>query len=496
MNKVKVVVADNFNITNILINNNNEDEILLSKIIRNLLILFKYETAIDDLIIPSQNNTNIDLLIDTLIFVLTNTYNIKNINIETSFKRENIIQFATSMNELVLNYSKNALMNAKKEINSDVLTLNNVSNYFKQIEMKRSDENFFLKVLIEFINSTTKYDDFEVKQYGKISNTKKALEILKESLFPKTPYPSYVKIMSMIIHGMLSQDGIDYKNKKKLSDISIVDLVPLYSNGINLYLSKIVIIIMNSYDLTIQRNDLDTQKNLLEIINNDSYTLSAKYRYISYLLYSTYELKNTYKDYMESEFFIPVYIDELINDKGLYNITELQAKYSDLDGVYGKDIEEVLIEKLLDSDPNDSIDKIIQFNNEIVFKINSYKEKYPEIMDNLFDELNSSFVSTLFVQLLCFPESLGKYLARAGLQVINPQMNIEQESIVESDSSVNNCEIIINNLKTSTKNFVLDTSNIVIRYGFCKIKDSLKLQDNNYINAVENSLLSKLDTIQ
>jgi len=115
------------------------------KIIRNLLILFKYETAIDDLIIPSQNNTNIDLLIDTLIFVLTNTYNIKNINIETSFKRENIIQFATSMNELVLNYSKNALMNAKKEINSDVLTLNNISNYFKQIEMKRSDENFFLK---------------------------------------------------------------------------------------------------------------------------------------------------------------------------------------------------------------------------------------------------------------------------------------------------------------------------------------------------------------
>jgi hypothetical protein len=100
----------------------------LSKIIRNLLILFKYETAIDDLIIPSQNNTNIDLLIDTLIFVLTNTYNIKNINIETSFKRENIIQFATSMNELVLNYSKNAVMNAKKEINSDVLTLNNVSN--------------------------------------------------------------------------------------------------------------------------------------------------------------------------------------------------------------------------------------------------------------------------------------------------------------------------------------------------------------------------------
>ena len=97
------------------------------------------------MIIPSQNNTNIDLLIDTLIFVLTNTYNIKNINIETSFKRENIIQFATSMNELVLNYSKNALMNAKKEINSDVLTLNNISNYFKQIEMKRSDENFFLK---------------------------------------------------------------------------------------------------------------------------------------------------------------------------------------------------------------------------------------------------------------------------------------------------------------------------------------------------------------
>ena len=145
MNKVKVIVADNFNITNILINNNNEGEILLSKIIRNLLILFKYETAIDDLIIPSQNNTNIDLLIDTLIFVLTNTYNIKNINIETSFKRENIIQFATSMNELVLNYSKNALMNAKKEINSDVLTLNNISNYFKQIEMKRSDENFFLK---------------------------------------------------------------------------------------------------------------------------------------------------------------------------------------------------------------------------------------------------------------------------------------------------------------------------------------------------------------
>jgi len=31
MNKVKVIVADNFNITNILINNNNEGEILLSK---------------------------------------------------------------------------------------------------------------------------------------------------------------------------------------------------------------------------------------------------------------------------------------------------------------------------------------------------------------------------------------------------------------------------------------------------------------------------------
>lgn len=490
--KRDLVVVSQFNIVEQLTNNNPKESFTLNEILRNICVAIEIEDIIDDIIIPSNNNTNLQLLADVLMFMLTNTYgfneNIKDIVIS----REELEQFSISLNDISLLYGKltsNDII--QKNINS-ALTIDVVFNYFQEIENKYSDKNYFVKELITFVNSTTKYDDYMISGYGKVNITKNTLNAIKETIFPKIPFKSSFKLISITLHGITSTNTLEYTNKSILNDCEFINFASIYTTGVNLYLSKIIVSIMRVYEYIYKRNDNEILDELINIIANDNYSLSEKYDNSLKLLYVKYQLKTTLKDFIEDTYFIPVYVEDFVNDTTNYTLDELKEKEKEIESKYKKSIEEIIIVSLFNTNPVESINKIIELNKKIENNIKIYVEEYPDVLGNLLKELNTSLVATLMVQLLSFPESLGKYLIEAGTQVLNtvpPSMPLPDSP--DSAPEITNCNAIVSDLRNSSGIFAINTVGKVINYGFCKVKDALKIQDNKLVQTLENYVLNK-----
>ena len=487
--KRDLVITSQFNIIEQLTNKSADDTFALIDILRNIIIALDADDLIDDLIVPSKNNTNIELITDTLMFMLINTYGFNESIKELVVSREVLEKFSTSINQLSLLYAKNIATNFS-QTNSNELTLGALLQYYQTIESTKSDKNYFSKELITYVISTTKYDKYMIKDYGEVGAIKNTLNIIKETVFQKTPHNAAFKLISLTINGLTNPDIVNFDNKSTLSECEINNISTLYSNGINLYLSKIIVAIMRVYDYIYTRNDVEAINELINIIINDNFTLSEKYDKSVKVLYVKYQLKITIKQFIEDIYYLPVYNEEIINNTSTYTLDELKQKVDELEKKYDQTMDNIIIMSLLQSDPQESIPKITEMNKAIENNMMNYMKLYPDLIEMLWNELNTSLMATLMVQILSFPESLGKYLIEAGTQIL-PASEPASEPEPAPEPPANNCQTIVADLQNSSCSFALNTSVKVINYGFCKIKDALNIQDNQLIKTVENYIMSK-----
>ena len=379
----------------------------IKELINNIIKILELENLLDNVIDEDKNNKFL-LLSDTFERLLVKTYGIKSFYITKPIKKSDIRSFSKNV-ELLL---KKVCETLQSDVGKTKLSINELLLYFKNIEENRSDNNYFIKELIKYLNETTKYNDYTLiynENKFKVVYIKCILLLLSSLLFPKEKYSSYFKLTSIAFNGILSNEEVNYSENNKISEVIITKLRETYTNGNILYLSKIIAYIMKVYDFISKDNDTTIKKELMSIISDDKITLSSKYNGSIELLFKSYDIKKTIKEGIEETFYIPFLIPEYKDDEKKYSYEEYKKKIKEIEKVGGNDIETLLIQELLKTKAKDSIPKIIELNKQINSDLNNAITNYPEVLEDLLIELNTSICATIGVQIFSFPESLGKF---------------------------------------------------------------------------------------
>jgi hypothetical protein len=489
-----------------------QTNINLKNIIENLIEKLNLASLVNDIINEDIKKTNA-LLVDVLIYILQNTYNINNDIFEIPLNK---IQIENLSNNFVNIYVKNYIELMTKEFFSSSITIKNIFSIFKKIENQYSNKNFLTYSIINFLNSTTNYDNYNITYNGlqiPISSAKILLNAIKDSNFSPQPYNSYFKLASICINGILSTDEISYVENDIVNNIQFKDFNNIYYNGSIYYFSKILISIIDCYLIVDSKNDKEAMDYLKNLLKTKTLTLSDKYDKIKAYVYNKYNIKISIKELIEKEFFI-TFSDSFsqhfdINTK--YTLDEIKEQLVAYEKKQGILFEKAVIDELLLSDVK-NIERQIEINNEIKSKLELYVKKYPDLCKIISSDLNSGFIATLFVQFAFFPNSLGKYVIgslypsfiEANIQTIEPQPQPEPQPEPEPQPQpepqpepepepIQDCNNLVEQLKTSSGIFAINTSLTIIDYGVCKIKDLLREPSSNiFINGIKNHIVNKI----
>ena len=94
-----------------------------------------------------------------------------------------------------------------KFANQDVISLQNVFTVFKRIEDELSDKNNLSRALVEYLRTTTEYDEYQYKisqdVYMLIGLIKDPINL--DAVFPKEPFRSYFKLASFLLNGIVDE---------------------------------------------------------------------------------------------------------------------------------------------------------------------------------------------------------------------------------------------------------------------------------------------------
>jgi len=474
MNRNQVSSSSQLNIINLLdpfslfITNNDSELMTIRELIYNIVNILELDDQLDD-IIDEDKNKRLLLLSDTLERLLIKTYGIDSSYIIKPIKKSEIRNFSTSLEIFTNTYSENI----EKNVEKSEISINDILLYFKNIEENRSDKNYLIKELIKYLNETSKYDDYTLLYEGikiNVGNIKSILLLLSPLLFPKENFNSYFKLTSVVLNGILSKNDVKYSEDNKISEVIINKLRNTYSSGYLLYLSKIIASIMKVYNTIIEKNDDITLNKLMLIIENNNYTLSEKYNKSTELILKTYNIKKTIKEIIEETYYIPFLVPSLINDNELYTYDEYREKIKNIEIETGNDIEKLAIQEILSSNASTTINEIIRLNNNINIDLNNAIEKYPDIVNKLLDELNTSICATIAVQIVSFPESLGKFF-------IDSIFLLTNGTPPENGLSSDNCNLV--------GEFPIN----IIETIFCRLKKLLK---RDLLDGVEQFVINKI----
>lgn len=389
----------------------------MKKFIDNLIRILKVSDAIDDIIQESEENKTI-LLSDTIERILVNTYKISADFFNNPVEKDKIKKISSMFFDLIVIYSGNI----EKDIGKSQLTVNELFNYFKNIQDSRSDENFLLRELITLLNSTTKYDNYKLiyndTEYN-VSVLKSTLAALAPSLFPREPSSAYFKLSSIALNGILKESDITFTLNDNISNMLINNLQTVYSNGYIFYFSKIIASILKVYDLIKESGNENAMTELMKTITDDNFTLSQKYQKSVKNTYILLDIKSTIKGFIEDIYFLPVTTPQLVNDTNLYTYDEIRDLIKKIENDTNLSIEEIIIRDLLNSKASNNVSEIIRLNNNIKNQLNGAITKYPDVLNMLVNELNTAIGTTLLVQVFFFHESLGNFNIEAAKTLIS-----------------------------------------------------------------------------
>lgn len=419
------------------ISNDDNETVTIRDLIDGIIIKLDLLDDLSDIFQETEDRL-LMLMGDTVEYVLIHTYDFTSEIMNTPIQKSVIRNFSTSFDKIMNGFAKNVHDDLSEYVvekfgNSNI-KVKQVFDYFKDVQDKRSDENFIVKEIITMLNTTEKYDDYNMIYDGNaysVKGLKSTLAIMASSLFPSTPYESYFKLSSIMLNGILRIEDVTFdpnESNQTVADMIVNDFKNVFTEGYSLYFAKIIASIMNVYYMVVQKEDDDTLSELKNIIE-DNRTLSLKYRDSIRLVYRAYGIKMKAKEFMESIYFIPVRTPSFINDDKLYTYDEIMEKIDMIEKEENTSMENIAMEDLLSSQASQSVNDIIRLNNDIRIQLNDAILKYPDVVTNLIGELNISLASTTLVQIFYFTNSLGSFMMESGKTIAS---NIVGDSIEQS----------------------------------------------------------------
>jgi len=385
--------------------------------------------------------------------------------------------------QTITNISKEwlySLKNLSSEISNNIInengsnTIDEIFLRFKEIETNFSNKNHLEQRLVGFLNSPggDKYNDLLLKIDGFPEITigqMKGAGLLTESLFPTEIYNSYFKLASFLLQGIVKKSDIDIENITELKNADVNNFSEMYVTGLLLYLCKLLLVILDGYVVVHQNGIQEDIDSVMNKLTQTTQTFTQKSSDILRMIFKGRTDVNV-EEVMATAFYLPTpdKFKEIFNDTP-NTFAAIREKAYSLNA-NGKTYDDILLEHILESDPKTMAPQLMEFNNNIITKLEEYKKTIPEIFNMILVEASSSIFLTQITMFNSFPDSLGTHTVNGLNMYIDMLMNRELFSL-ENEKTAYNTDIneMTNKLQNVEDNY--DEEQVLTRENFLALRD-------------------------
>jgi len=385
--------------------------------------------------------------------------------------------------QTITNISKEwlySLKNLSSEISNNIInkngsnTIDEIFLRFKEIETNFSNKNHLEQRLVGFLNSPggDKYNDLLLKIDGFPEITigqMKGAGLLTESLFPTEIFNSYFKLASFLLQGIVKKSDIDIENITELKNADVNNFSEMYVTGLLLYLCKLLLVLLDGYVVVHQNGIQEDIDSVMRKLTETTQTFTQKSSDILRMIFKGRTDVNV-EEVMATAFYLPTpdKFKEIFNDTPNTYAAIREKAYSL--NANGKTYDDILLEHILESDPKTMAPQLMEFNNNIITKLEEYKKTIPEIFNMILVEASSSIFLTQITLFRSFPDSLGTHTVNGLNMYIDMLMNRELFSL-ENEKTAYNTDIneMTNKLQNVEDNY--DEEQVLTRENFLALRD-------------------------
>ena len=385
--------------------------------------------------------------------------------------------------QTITNISKEwlySLKNLSSEISNNIInengsnTIDEIFLRFKEIETNFSNKNHLEQRLVGFLNSPggDKYNDLLLKIDGFPEITigqMKGAGLLTESLFPTEIYNSYFKLASFLLQGIVKKSDIDIENITELKNADVNNFSEMYVTGLLLYLCKLLLVILDGYVVVHQNGIQEDIDSVMNKLTQTTQTFTQKSSDILRMIFKGRTDVNV-EEVMATAFYLPTpdKFKEIFNDTP-NTFAAIREKAYSLNA-NGKTYDDILLEHILESDPKTMAPQLMEFNNNIITKLEEYKKTIPEIFNMILVEASSSIFLTQITMFNSFPDSLGTHTVNGLNMYIDMLMNRELFSL-ENEKTAYNTDINEMTNKLQNVEDTYDEEQVLTRENFLALRD-------------------------
>jgi len=433
-----------------LLTNYKEQTISLLDLIKIFQEVLNLKSKLKEVQIAEGGDPNLIemFLTDVISFYVKNTYKLTDEELNNKYSVQTFIKVSKDYLSVDKFFAEEIF--DKSVTDKTKTTLDNYVKMFIDIEKNKSDEkNLERQMLIYLLDykekKSTKYNKLIVSLGG----ASYPLDIFVNSflwgmtqvnaIFPSEAMDdTYNKLAFMLINGVFDENDISYKPGDKVKDVVFNNFSPNFTSGQSVFLIKLVVTVLENYNYVMTNGSNEVKKAFLDVFNNAEYSLSQKASRTTRVAYNSLTEINV-KEILETVYFI-VPTEEIVQLwDGVTTFSEFEARGDQIERdseLYSS--EQILLDKLMNSDATDLMPKIIALNNKILQRYNDFVKKYPDISKIVLAQVNNSIVLTHLVTMFNYPfeKSLGTYLIQSFRNVASALAQKEKDAIVNASTSL------------------------------------------------------------
>lgn len=433
-----------------LLTNYKEQTISLLDLIKIFQEVLNLKSKLKEVQIAEGGDPNLIemFLTDVISFYVKNTYKLTDEELNNKYSVQTFIKVSKDYLSVDKFFAEEIF--DKSVTDKTKTTLDNYVKMFIDIEKNKSDEkNLERQMLIYLLD----YKEKKLTKYNKLivslGGASYPLDIFVNSflwgmtqvnaIFPSEAMDdTYNKLAFMLINGVFDENDISYKPGDKVKDVVFNNFSPNFTSGQSVFLIKLVVTVLENYNYVMTNGSNDVKKAFLDVFNNAEYSLSQKASRTTRVAYNSLTEINV-KEILETVYFI-VPTEEIVQLwDGVTTFSEFEARGDQIERdseLYSS--EQILLDKLMNSDATDLMPKIIVLNNKILQRYNDFVKKYPDISKIVLAQVNNSIVLTHLVTMFNYPfeKSLGTYLIQSFRNVASALAQKEKDAIVNASTSL------------------------------------------------------------
>ena len=467
----------------------------LKDVLKEVVIKLDLPSLLSD-IIKEDDNKMIDLLCDLLLYILKNAYNIENIVLT----RDQLSKTNGLSKNVVNTFIGNYVKELKDKYFNNSTSVQNVVDAFASIELFKSDKNYAIRSLFDLINSTAKYDTYNVVYNDlilQVTSIKPILRLLRDEQFSKEMFKSQTQFMTIFLNGIVREGQIMDTGSIILKNSKMDKFENIYFHGIINYFSQPLIWIFENIDIVMTKKNEELYNKILDVLNNDTMMLDDMSNMITKMVMETYELTYTFSEITQKMYFLPC--PPTLNSDPMRTFTykEFIDNVQSIETTTKMNFKNLLVKEIINTSNTIMIPMLIKANVQTSSIVKNDSEKYVIVGEKLFPILSKSILLFFALQLLNFTDSLGNVVINSILQAMN-QLTPPLDTSIDENQEVEvgdnpekkvSCDTLYNEIKSSSEIFVLGSALKVIDLLFCNVKQYLIADPQNTLKAY---LLNKL----